>query len=186
MLIVVIGACALAALGQGYIANRNNDDATATAASATDSANNDATSTAYAISLTPTPYPPYSESNPPSNMDFSGTAQSILTNAQIASAVYSDNQPKTISSHFRPYDHVYLTYNLTAGHTGYAMAKWYSQGDNGNEGDVQPLDGREGPGYFSATYYDAGQGAVELYWCGKSDCSDRQLAWVRPFTIDPS
>ncbi|MBO0793758.1 MAG: hypothetical protein J2P36_22795, partial [Ktedonobacteraceae bacterium] len=172
--------------------NASHTQATATsdAQSTADSQDADATSTALQATtqaeLTPTPFPPYSESHPPSGSDFSGTAQSILTNAQMASAVYSDNQPKTLTSTFSPYQTIYLSYKLTPGNTGYAFPKWYQNGDSGKWGKGVALSGRSGYGYFSATYYGKSQGAVELYWCTKSDCSDGQLAWVRTFEVTDS
>jgi hypothetical protein len=148
-----------------------------------DAINSSGTSTAiqstYAAYLTPTPF---SESRPPSGLNFSGTAQSIITNPQMASEVYSDYQAKTITSTFKPYQKIYLAYTLSTGHTGYIGALWYG-GTSKTWSDLVNIQNRSGYGDFSISYTGPVQGAVELYWCEKTDCSDRELAWVRTFQV---
>jgi hypothetical protein len=132
------------------------------------------------VRLTPTPF---SESQPPSGLNFSGTAQSIITNPQIASAVYDDYQAKTITSTFKPNQRVYLAFKLSAGYTGYIGALWYG-GTSPKWSDLLDIQDHYGYGDFSIIYTGPVQGAVELYWCQKNDCSDRELAWVRTFQVE--
>lgn len=189
LLIVVCGASALGA-GVWYTQRQNatatvnalNDDATTTADNATATADS-ATSTAM---LTPTPYPPYTESNPPSGGNFSEYAQQVIASAQTAGSVDSQNRPNTLQSKFNSGDEVYLSYKWTQGYSGYVYTLWYFNGRL--ESDLTSRSKyiytyNYGYGYMGATFYDSGQGAIEVYWCGKSDCSDRRLAWVRPFSV---
>jgi hypothetical protein len=137
----------------------------------------------YTTKLTPTPYP-YTDSNPPSHSTFSGLAQSILTNAQLASAVNSDYQPTQVSSTFSPNQTIYLTFTVQGGRAGYFYPIWYFNGKSGYPGKVGTIaQGAHGPAYVSISYSGPATAAVELYWCAKSDCSDRLLAWVRSFKV---
>lgn len=172
-----IGGVALYARGQAATANAN----------ATAAANDDnATATADTISLTPTPYPPYTESNPPSGQDFSGTAQEIITKAQMASDVDSNDQPTELQSTFQPDQTIYLTYHwANIGYSGYVYTIWYFNGQQDSTGTSDYIGTAYSyyDGYISTNFADDGQGAVEVYYCHQSDCSDRQLAWMRPFSV---
>lgn len=141
--------------------------------------NSSGTSTAMQAALTPTPF---SENQPPSGLNFSGTAQSIITNPQMASEIYPDNQAQMITSTFKPDQTIYLSYKLSAGYTGYIGALWYG-GTSTTWSDLLNIENRSGYGDFSISYTGPVQGAVELYWCNQSDCSDRELAWVRTFQV---
>jgi hypothetical protein len=179
ILLLVVCLCCVG----GWWATSNSNaqkQATATAYTASYQATSTAIQTTYTTRLTPTPY---LESQPPSGLDFSGTAQSIITNAQIASSTYDDAQPRTITSTFRPYQTIYVTYKLTAGYSGYIGALWYANGRSGPWSRLVNIQNRYGYGDFAINYNGEVQGAVELYWCSRSDCSDRQLAWVRTFQV---
>ena len=155
-----------------------NDDATATA--------DNATATAETAELTPTPYPPYTESNPPSGQDFSGTAQSVITQAQMASQVNSQDQPTELESTFQPGQTIYMAYHwANIGYAGYVYTIWYFNGQevDTNRSDYLSTSYRYYDGYISDSFTEDGQGGVEVYMCQKSDCSDRQLAWMRPFSV---
>lgn len=188
LVISLIVVCGAAALGGGiWYTQQQNANATISAlndnATATADANYQATSTAQ---LTPTPYPPYTESNAPSGNNFSEYAQQVIASAQTAGSVDSQNRPTTLQSKFNGGDEVYLSYKWTQGYSGYVYTLWYFNGHL--ESNLTTRSNyihtyNYGYGYMGATFYDSGQGAVEVYWCGKSDCSDRRLAWVRPFTI---
>ena len=156
-------------------ATANSDDATATAS--------DATTTAL---LTPTPYPPYTESNPPSGTTFSGTAQQVVASAQLAGQLNDKYQPTELQSVFQPGQTIYLAYHWNnPGYGGYVYTIWYFDGQQVTTGisNALSVNYQYYDGYISYSLSQDGQGAVEVYLCGKSDCSDRQLAWVRPFTI---
>lgn len=185
LLIVVCGG-ALLATGAWYT-QKHNADATVTAMNgdATATADN-ATATADTAQLTPTPYPPYTESNPPSGQDFSGTAQEIITRAQMASEMNSQDQPTELQSTFEPFQTIYLAYHwANIGYSGYVYTVWYFNGQQESTGtsDYINTDYRYYDGYISTDFSNDGQGAVEVYYCQKSDCSDRQLAWMRPFSV---
>ena len=185
LLVCVCGATIFA--GGLFIARQNaniaaNDNATGTA----DTGSSNATSTAITTSLTPTPYPPYTESNPPSGSTFSGSAQQVIANAQLASQVDSKNQPTELQSNFNVGQQVDIVYQWTQGYHGYAYTLWYFNGqreDNLTSQSKFISNTAYGYGYMASTFDSAGQGAIEVYYCGQSDCSDRQLAWVRPFSI---
>ncbi len=158
------------------------DDANATATAIDDNA----TATADTAQLTPTPYPPYNESNPPSGVDFSGTAQHIITYAQMASQVNSRYQPTELQSAFQIGQKVYLAYHwANIGYSGYIYMIWYFNGENIGSVKSDYISTRYSyyDGYSSDSFNEPGQGAIEVYWCGQSSCSDRQLAWVRPFSV---
>ena len=188
LLVCVCGATVFAG-GLFISGQRANANATATAdsASSTSIATSDnATSTAITNSLTPTPYPPYTESNPPSGATFSGDAQQIIANTQLASQVDSNNQPTELQSNFNTGQEVYMVYQWIQGHHGYVYTLWYFNGqreDNLTNRSDLINNNMRGYGYMGSTFNSPGQGAVEVYYCTQSDCSDRQLAWVRPFSV---
>lgn len=188
LLVCVCGATVFAG-GLFISGQRANANATAAADNATStsiSTGDNATSTAITNSLTPTPYPPYTESNPPSGSTFSGNAQQIIANAQLASQVNSDNQPTELQSNFTTGQEVYMAYQWTQGYHGYVYTLWYFNGqmeDNLTARSDLITNTMRGYGYMGSTFFHTGQGAVEVYYCGQSDCSDRQLAWVRPFSV---
>jgi hypothetical protein len=178
--IVVLVFC-LCCGGIWFMQSTTNKDKSARAT--VDAINSSGTSTAIESTSTARLSPtPFSESQPPSGLNFSGTAQSIITNPQIASAIYDDNQPKTITSTFKPTQRIYVAFTLSAGHSGYIGALWYG-GTSPDWSDLLNIENHSGYGYFSIMYTGAVQGAVELYWCQKADCSDRELAWVRTFQV---
>lgn len=145
-----------------------------------------ATATAVTMQLTPTPYPSYTESNPPSGVDFSGTAQHIVTYAQMASQLNSHYQPTELQSHFRVAQRVYLAYHwINTAYAGYVDMIWYFNGSPVGHLRSDFISTRYSyyDGYSAYTFTGPGQGAVEVYWCATSGCSDRQLAWVRPFSV---
>jgi hypothetical protein len=161
-------------------------EATSTALAIRRSATATSYQATYTARLTPTPYPPYSESVPPSGRTFSGYAQSVLTNAQLASEIrQSDHQPTKLASVFVINQLIYVSMYVPRGvNGGYILPIWYMNGGKGYEGTkVTQQAGYYGYAYTSASYSGTGNGAVEVYWCTKSDCSDKQLAWVRPFKV---
>lgn len=162
----------------------------ATATSIANDANDNATSTAYAVSLTPTPYPPYTESNSPSGATFSGRAQQVIANAQLADNVDSHNQPTSLESTFNNDQTIYLVYNWARGNTGYVQTRWYLNGELKDTSLSNYINqNANGYGYFSDSFFVSngavGQGAVEVFWCQDADCTHGGLAWVRPFSINP-
>jgi len=159
-----------------------NDDTNATATAIDDNA----TATASTAALTPTPYPPYNESNPPSGVNFSGTAQHIITYAQMASQLNSHYQPTELQSVFQTGQKVYLAYHwANIGYSGYVYMIWYYNGRSigSVRSDFISTNYSSYDGYSTDSFEEPGQGAIEVYWCAKSDCSDRLLAWVRPFSV---
>src|SRR5581483_8896631 len=192
LVVLLVFVCGGAILGGGSIINKNNN-AQATVKAISDNTNatatakdDNATATADTAQLTPTPYPPYNESNPPSGVDFSGTAQHVITYAQMASQLNSKYQPTELQSAFQTGQKVYLAYHWTnIGYAGYVYMIWYFNGNNlgGVKSDHISTNYSYYDGYSSDSFEEPGQGAIEVYWCGQSSCSDRQLAWVRPFSV---
>ena len=182
LLVVVCGASLLGGAVWYHQQSAANANATAVADNATASADS-ATSTAL---LTPTPYPPYTESNPPSGATFSGTAQQVIASAQLASQVSAKDQPTELQSVFQPDQTIYLAYHWNnVGYTGYVYTIWYLNGQQITSGTSDYIGSAYSyyDGYISSSASQDGQGAIEVYWCKQSDCSERQLAWVRPFSI---
>jgi hypothetical protein len=190
VLLVLVSGAAMLGGGLWYAQSRNaratvttmNENASASATAIADNA----TATATTAQLTPTPYPPYTESNPPSGVDFSGTAQHIITYAQMASQLNSHYQPAELQSAFHVGQKVYLAYHWTnAGYAGYIDMIWYFNGSSIGSLRSDLISTRYSyyDGYSAYTFTEPGQGAVEVYWCGTSSCSNRQLAWVRPFSV---
>lgn len=200
LVILLVVVCGAAILGAGIwhtqTQNANatmtaivdNANATATGADTNATASANATSEAATTTaqLTPTPYPPYNESNPPSGVNFSGLAQQIVPTAQMASQLNSQYQPTELQSVFSPYQTIYIAYHwINVGYSGYVYTIWYFDGQQVTQYRSSYISTIYSyyNGYVSYHIYRDGQGAVEVYWCSKSDCSDRQLAWVRPFAV---
>jgi hypothetical protein len=122
----------------------------------------------------------------PSGSPVAPTAAGILSNLQIASAVNSDYVPTTLTKTFKPQQKVYATFLInTHGQKGYAGVKWYIDGTFG-KGSNLAIDPSFNHGYFAISYNVAAQGAVEIYWCTQSNCSDEQLAGFATFTVSNS
>ncbi|MBA2288478.1 MAG: protein kinase [Ktedonobacteraceae bacterium] len=119
----------------------------------------------------------------PSGSPVAPTAAGILSNLQIASAVNSDYVPTTLTKTFKPQQKVYATFLInTQGQKGYAGVKWYIDGTFG-KGSNLAIDPSFNHGYFAISYNVVAQGAVEIYWCTQSNCSDEQLAGFATFTV---
>lgn len=119
----------------------------------------------------------------PSGSPVAPTASGILSNLQIASAVDSNYAPTTVMSTFKPGQKVYATFLInTHGQKGYAGVKWYIDGTFG-KGSNLAIDPTFNHGYFAISYNVAARGAVEIYWCTQSNCSDEQLAAFATFTV---
>lgn len=192
LVVLLVVVCAGAVLGGAiWYTQAHNVQVTVTALSenvnATATAiNNNATATVATTQLTPTPYPPYTESNPPSGATFSGTAQRIVTYAQMASQLNSHYQPTELQSIFQVGQKVYLAYHWTnIGYSGYVDMVWYFNGRSigSLRSDVISTNYGYYDGYSAYTFVEPGQGAVEVYWCSTASCSNRQLAWMRPFSV---
>jgi flagellar basal body-associated protein FliL len=149
----------------------NQENATATADAAT------ATAAAATVTAAQTP----TGSGPsPSGSPISTSASAIITNLQMADQV-SNTLPTHVTNTFKVNQRVYATFKVTR-QSGYVMAKWYLNGAFGTSDKLQITAG-DTSGYFSIVYFVPGQGAVELYYCTASDCSDAQLAQVASFTV---
>ena len=149
---------------------------------ATSSVPTSAPTTAPTTAPTSAPTQPAS----PSGLPIDSTALSIVTNAQTASAVNSNAQPTQLSSSFALQQTIYATFDLQLnGQTGFAEAKWYADGQLILTSSILNISNPTAPGgYIAAKYSIATQnGAVELYWCTQSDCSDAALAGVVDFTV---
>lgn len=143
--------------------------------------------TAPTATSSPTPSPPVASVGP-SGSPIVASATQFFTNIQMASAINSTSFfPTKLSKTFVVKQNVYLTFivNLHGQPEGYLVAKWYIDGVFGKSNNVLHATSN-GPGYFGLFYNVPGNGAVELYWCQQSNCSDEQLAAVETFTITAS
>lgn len=189
ILVVILICIGGAFLANGGFVGKNSASATATSMAYDEdvSASATASQATFTTSLTPTPYPPYTESNPPSGMNFSGTAQQIITSAQMASAYNSSTyEPTELQSTFRAGEKMYLAFHWqNAGYAGYVAVIWYLNGRSSNLVHTNWLGSNYSyyNGIFPNAMSSQGQGAVEVYWCEKPDCQKRWLAWVRPFSV---
>lgn len=143
---------------------------------------------------TPTPDANINSSTTPSGNTIDPTAASIVTNPQTASSVNQITAaPTKLTDTFPANTDIYVTFSLNndafdfSKNTGYVAVKFYADSSaltlpaslNAPLTIDQPAPG----GFFKVQYLTAAQGAAELYWCEKSDCSDEQLAQVVTFTV---
>jgi zinc-ribbon domain len=133
--------------------------------------------------ITPTPLITPTTGGPtPSGVQIDPTAAAIITKAQTSSAIDSNDFPTQVSSNFKTGQNVYVTFNLTTNNqSGYTEAKLYSNTTYvGNK--ILTIQSSFDHGYFTVTLNQASTGAVELYWCTQSNCSDAKLATFVTFT----
>ena len=160
--------------------------ATSTAISATATTQAGTTPTTGVTPTTSAVTPTTGLNTPPSGNTIDPTAASIITSAKTAVGIDSNFYPTTVANTFTTQQTIYVTFNLNLKTTGYAIGKWYLNGQYLFKDQVLSLDKTTyDHGYFpsSSHYSGAGQGSVELYWCTKSDCSDARLADVVNFTV---
>jgi flagellar basal body-associated protein FliL len=153
------------------------------------------TGTPTATGSTPTSAPttaPTSTPTTPANSSPSGnpidpTAASIITNPVMASAVDSNDQPTNVTNTFQTNQKIWVTFGLNLqGSTGYVEAKWYINDQLYVTRNFAANNPAFTSGYFWQEYTASGQGAVELYWCTQSNCSDAALAAYTTFTVSGS
>ncbi len=135
-------------------------------------------------SITPTTaVTPTTGGTTPSGAQIDPAAAAIITKAQTASAIDSNDFPSQLTSNFTVGQNVYVTFNLvTNGQSGYTEAKLYSNTTFvGNK--ILTIQSNFDHGFFTVTLNQASTGTVELYWCTQSDCSDAKLATFVTFTV---
>jgi len=183
---IVVGVVLLLCIGVFfglYESGKNslNANATATADVQTQTANNNPTA---APTTAPTSVPTTASGSSPSGNSIDSTAASIVTNPVMASAVDSNYRPTTTASTFQVNQKIYVTFDLNLnGSTGYVEAKWYINGQIYVSRNFAANNPNYINGYFWQEYTTPGQGAVELYWCTQSNCSDAALADFVNFTV---
>ncbi len=120
----------------------------------------------------------------PSGKSVVSSAAAILHNPQTSSDVDKDYNPKNVTSTFTTSQSVYLTFDIDSGNNdGYVQAKWYADGQIVSTKSFTHSH-TNNFGFFSRGYTSpTSNGAAELYWCTKADCSDAQLAQVVHFTV---
>ena len=131
----------------------------------------------------------------PSGNAIDPTAAAIVTNIQMASAIETDTyHPTKLATKFKTNTTFYTSFQFDLNNTsvsqqnpGYVEARYYIRNKVILSGDPLKADDTTAPngyGYFSVQYYQAtAAGAVELYWCRQSDCSDGKLAATTTFTV---
>ncbi|HLI07663.1 MAG TPA: zinc ribbon domain-containing protein [Ktedonobacteraceae bacterium] len=176
LLLLCIGACAI------FYEIGKNASNTATTGTTTATTNTTPASTSGTNST------PASSTTGPSGQTIVPAAAAIITNAETSSSIDSNYQPTNPTTTFTVGQPIYATFNLHLTQPGYAVAKWYI--DNQfiqNSQILYAKDTSYTDGYFAEKYLKpTNNGAVELYWCTKSDCSDGQLAAVLTFTVTGS
>jgi hypothetical protein len=157
-------------------------DATTTSIAATATSVSNPTATT-STNTTPTT----STGSAPSGLSIDSAAATIITNVQMAAGVDSNFKPTTLTSTFATNKPVYATFTIptNAPPNGFVVTKWYSDGKLDVTSKILTVQS-DFVGYFSETYTNAAQGAVEFYWCTQSDCSDAKLADVANFTVTAS
>jgi hypothetical protein len=173
LVLLVVGGGLLVIRAASSSSNTNTVPPTATAAPSTPT-----------TSITPTPIvTPTTGQSLPSGAQIDPSAAAIITKAQTASAIDSNDFPTTLTSNFTVGQTVYVTFNLaTNGQSGFTEAKLYSNTTFiGNK--ILTIQSNFDHGYFTASLNQAATGTVELYWCTQSDCSDAKLATFVTFTV---
>jgi hypothetical protein len=134
--------------------------------------------------ITPTPIvTPTTGETVPSAAQIDPAAAAIITKAQTASAIDSNDFPTHVTSNFAVGQTVYVTFNLaTNGQSGYVEAKFYLDGNYGKN-DILTVKPSYDHGYFGVPYNRAATGTIGLYWCTQSNCSDAKLATFVTFTV---
>ncbi|GER82363.1 MAG: zinc ribbon domain-containing protein [Thermogemmatispora sp.] len=191
VLLVIVAACC----GGFFIIARNASNnvvssinATATAIAATASAEEGTASSLLTPTTTvaPTTSAPSNQQGPsPSGSPIATSASAIVTKVQMADQV-NDVTPTHLTSTFKTHQTIYATFEIKSGNSGYMVAKWYLNNVHAFDNKVLQVKPGYDAGYFAGYYNLAGQGAVEIYWCTTSDCSDAQLAQVATFTVEES
>jgi flagellar basal body-associated protein FliL len=139
--------------------------------------------TVTAAAQTTTTPPPSSAS--PSGSPVVPSAAAILNSLKMASAIDNNFNPTKLSTTFTTNQKVYVTYSInTGGQTGCGLSKWYLNGKLDSTSTPLKIQANFDHGFFSNPgFANAGNGAVELYWGIKADCSDAQLASFTAFTV---
>lgn len=145
------------------------------------------TGTPTVTGSTPTSAPTTPSNSSPSGNPIDPTAASIITHPVMTSAVDSNDQPTNVTSTFQTNQKIWVTFGLNLnGSTGYVEAKWYINDQLYVTRNFAANNPAFTSGYFWQEYTASGQGAVELYWCTQSDCSDAALAAYTTFTVSGS
>lgn len=119
----------------------------------------------------------------PSNNNAVASASAIISQVQTSNAVDSNYNPTTTTSTFTVQQRIYVTFQINSnGNDGYIEGRWFLNGQRVYTYTFHHSASNT-QGYFSIPYTRAGNGAIALYWCTKSDCSDAQLAQVVQFTV---
>ncbi|MBA2678336.1 MAG: hypothetical protein H0U76_08085 [Ktedonobacteraceae bacterium] len=183
LLLICAGGIFFIVRGVSNTAQTVTNNLYATATAAANSASNTGATPVASAAPTGASTPSQQTGAAPSGKSVSPTAAGILSNLQMASAIDSIYAPTTVTSTFKPGQKVYATFLInTHGQKGYAGVKWYIDGAFG-KGSNLAIDSSFNHGYFAISYNVAAQGAVEIYWCTQSNCSDQQLAGFATFTI---
>ncbi|GAC1368251.1 MAG: hypothetical protein NVS2B12_18600 [Ktedonobacteraceae bacterium] len=199
---IIAGVLILACIGTSVVVgglysvgkNALNADTTATATARTDTAATPVSNTNQVTNTTPTAVDtaPGTTSTgvSPSGTPIDPDAATIVINAQSASGIDENTAaPKNLTSTFKTGDIVYVTFKLNSAKIDlttqkiYVTAKLYIDKQLAAKFDPITFDKPSTGGYFSGTYKVASKGAMEIYLCSKSDCSDEKLAQVVEYTI---
>jgi hypothetical protein len=187
ILLVIVAACC----GGFFIIARNASNSvvsslngTATAVAATASADEATANSLLTPTATPTTPTSSNQQGPsPSGSPIVPSAAAIVTKVQMADQV-KDVAPTHLTTTFKIHQTIYATFEIKSGSNGYMVAKWYLDNVHAFDNKVLQVQPDYNAGYFAGYYNLAGQGAVEIYWCTTSDCSDAQLAQVATFTVE--
>jgi hypothetical protein len=181
-LIIGIVVLLLLVVGGGFLAIRAASNGSKTNTTTTPTATT-AQSTPT-TSITPTPIvTPATGGTVPSAAQVDPAAAAIITNAQTASAIDSNDFPTTVTSSFTAGQTIYVTFHLTTnGQSGYSEARLFSNTTYiGNK--ILTIQSNFDHGYFTVFINQAATGTVGLYWCTQANCSDAKLATFVTFTV---
>lgn len=191
---IIAGVLILACISASVLAARTspqaNNNPTPTVAVSTSQATTAEATPTLAVTATPATTSTNTSASP-SGASVVPAAAAIITNPQSASAVNQDTAaPTTLTKTFKAKSFVYITFDLNlskanidiATQKAYVEGRFYVDGSYGKN-EILPVDRPAPGGYVGVQYLVPGNGAAELYWCMKADCSDRQLAQYVTFTI---
>ncbi|WP_126579173.1 hypothetical protein [Tengunoibacter tsumagoiensis] len=119
----------------------------------------------------------------PSGQLVKESAGNTLVDPQLSTQIDNNYNPTQPATTFTTQQEIYIVFGIESqGLPGTIKAIWYL--------DRSPINTAlfaHAPentiGYFSTVYTTPGQGAVELYWCATSNCTDAQLAQIVTFTV---
>lgn len=140
------------------------------------------------------PTPTVKPGTAPSGLAIVPQAAAIIPTARTSSEIDTSNAlPVKPATSFVVQQTIYITYTIKARGIDFSQGPAYVQikyyADNQlQDKNIVKVDKSMANGYFAIKYATPTNGAAELYWCRKVDCSDAKLARFLAFMVteDPA